>query len=73
MLSTVNAYEPSELISQLVGTVLLTLVILEAYRGRAKTLGKEISKEIHFRPLSFVSGNLVPHPRSGEEPISKLA
>ena len=33
MLSTVNAYEPLELISQIVGTVLLTLVILEVYRG----------------------------------------
>ena len=37
MLSTVNAYEPSELISRIVGTVLLTwlvtFVVLEAYRG----------------------------------------
>jgi hypothetical protein len=41
MLSTVNAYEPSELISRIVGTALLTwlvtlvvlFVVLEVYRG----------------------------------------
>ena len=37
MLSTVNTYEPSELISRIVGPVLLTwlltLVVLEVYRG----------------------------------------
>ena len=37
MLSTVNAYEPSELISRIVGSVLLawllTLVVIEVYRG----------------------------------------
>ena len=37
MLSTVNAYEPSELTSWIVGTFLLTclvtFVVLEAYRG----------------------------------------
>jgi len=37
MLSAVNAYEPSELISRIVGTVLLTwlltFVVLEVYRG----------------------------------------
>ena len=44
MLSTVNAYEPSELISPIVGTVLLTwlltFVVLEVY-NRAKTVGQE--------------------------------
>ena len=43
--------------------------------GALKLLGKEISKEIeiHFRPLSSVPGNSIPHPRLGKNPISKLA
>ena len=54
MLSAVNAYEPSELISRIVGTVLLTLVAYfcspRGLQGAAlRLLGKKINKEIRDR------------------------